>query len=387
MKRNVILVVLMLMLCAFFCFGCGEVKPDPDPQPGSDPTPSVSVTKLEVTGAKTEFKWGEEFSADGIVVTATFSDGSVKQLTDADFKVSSSLFNSREVGTYNIQVTYGNFRTRYSVNVVPRSELKFLMIGNSYSDDAIEYVFQIASALGIKMTLGNLFIGDCTLEKHYNNLIGNSPSYEFRTCSEATGGTWENRPNTSSVDAIKSQEWDYISLQQNSTHSGHPETYFMIDQLIPEIRKYNTTAEFVWHMPWADAADSQYGPGVMKNHYNNDMMTMYNAYVAAVQKEILTRSAFVKVLSTGTAIQNARTSFIGPNNGPLNRDGHHLTYGLGRYIASLTVVATLTGADLTGLTWMPENVTEQQRTVAVESAMNAAKTPFAITQSAYPPAD
>lgn len=384
MKKNVIVMVLMLMFCTFFCFGCTTTPPDPGPGPEPGPEPEVTVTALTVTGGKTEFKWGEDFSSDGIVVVATFSDGTQKTLSAGEYKVSSSLYNAHETGSYNIQVTYGNFKTRYSVKVIPRSDIKFLMIGNSYSDDAIEYVYQIAAALGIKMTLGNLFIGNCTLQRHYDNIVSGSASYEFRTCSEATGGVWQNTPNTSSVDAIKSQDWDYISLQQNSTDSGHPQTLGTVDALMTEIRKYNTTAEFVWHMPWADAADSTYS-GVMSN-YGNDMMTMYNAYVDAVEKEILTRSAFVKVITTGTAVQNARTSFIGPNNGPLNRDGHHLSWGLGRYIASLTVVATLTGADLTGLTWAPSGVTEQQRLVAIESAMNAIKAPYTVTQSAFPPA-
>ena len=83
---------------------------------------------------------------------------------------------------------------------------------------------------------------------------------------------------------------------------------------------------------------------------------------------------------TGTAIQNARTSFIGDN---LTLDGYHLNEYIGRYIASLTVVATLLDDNLANLTWMPANVTTAQKAVAVESALNAARTPFAVTNSQY----
>lgn len=388
MKRLLTKALICMFCCAVglgMLAGCGNDPQGETPGPGEGGTPQVTATKLEASGGKTEFKWGEEFSYEGLTVVATFSDGTQKTLGEGEFKVSSALYNAYEVGSYNIQVTYGNVKTRYSVHVVPRDEIKFLMIGNSYSDDAIEYVYQIAGALGIKMTLGNLFIGNCSLQTHYNNITSSARSYEFRTCSEQTGGVWKNQPSTSSVDAIKSQDWDYISLQQNSTESGHPNTFGILDQLIPEIRKYNTTAELVWHMPWADAEDSTYSGHVMEVY--GDMMSMYNAYVSAVQQGILTRSEFKKVITTGTAIQNARTSLIGAKNGPLNRDGHHLTYGLGRYIASLTVVAELTGADLTKLTWAPSGVTEQYRLIAIESAMNAVKTPYAVTQSEFPPSD
>ena len=49
--------------------------------------------------------------------------------------------------------------------------LKLLTVGNSFSDDAMEYVWQIASALGFKkIELGNLYIGGCSLRR-----IGKTP--------------------------------------------------------------------------------------------------------------------------------------------------------------------------------------------------------------------
>ena len=41
--------------------------------------------------------------------------------------------------------------------------LKILTVGNSFSDDTMEYVWQIADDLGVEnIYLGNLFIGGCT---------------------------------------------------------------------------------------------------------------------------------------------------------------------------------------------------------------------------------
>ena len=59
---------------------------------------------------------------------------------------------------------------------------------------------------------------------------------------------------------------------------------------------------------------------------------MYNAIIETTQSFILPNSQFSMIVPVGTAIQNARTSYLGDN---LNRDGTHLDYGIGRYIAAL----------------------------------------------------
>ena len=45
--------------------------------------------------------------------------------------------------------------------------LKILTIGNSFSVDCMEFVYQIAKAAGVeKIKLGNLYISGCSLGKH-----------------------------------------------------------------------------------------------------------------------------------------------------------------------------------------------------------------------------
>lgn len=68
-------------------------------------------------------------------------------------------------------------------------------------------------------------------------------------------------------------------------------------------------------------------------------MTMYHAIVNAVKQEVVPYDD-ISIIKTGNAIQNARTSFV---ENPLNRDGYHLSYTMGRYVAGLTLVRALTG--------------------------------------------
>ncbi len=59
---------------------------------------------------------------------------------------------------------------------------------------------------------------------------------------------------------------------------------------------------------------------------------MYQAIADAVKKAAKVNKIKI-VIPSGTAIQNARTSFIGDH---LNRDGYHLDVKIGRYTAACT---------------------------------------------------
>ena len=49
--------------------------------------------------------------------------------------------------------------------------LKILSIGNSFSDDAQRYLYQIARAGHQEMKVVNAYIGGCSLHRHYTNML------------------------------------------------------------------------------------------------------------------------------------------------------------------------------------------------------------------------
>lgn len=114
---------------------------------------------------------------------------------------------------------------------------------------------------------------------------------------------------------------------------------------------------------------------------------MYNAIVSCMKNFVLNKD-FVAIIPNGTAIQNARTATFGDT---FSRDEHnHLSYGAGRYIASMNLVSVLTGRDMSNLTWKPTDsgfnypLTEEEILACKESVANAIANPFEITQSKYP---
>ena len=253
--------------------------------------------------------------------------------------------------------------------------LKILTIGNSFSDDTMQYVYQIAKNVGVdNIYLGNLYIGGCSLNTHASNARADKGAYEYRTNAS---GTWSTVANYKMSDAIKSQKWDFISMQQASGSSGIEGTYSELGYLIGYVKALCPEATLVWNMTWAYQQNSTHSDF---SKYGKNQTTMYNAILSAVSKKIKTNDDIALISPTGTAIQNARTSYVGDN---LTRDGFHLTMDLGRYIAGLTFLSKLTGLSVENVTFAPEGIDDNLRKVAIESAMNAIKEPEKVTASAY----
>src|SRR5690606_11638220 len=78
----------------------------------------------------------------------------------------------------------------------------------------------------------------------------------------------------------------------------------------------------------------------------------------------------------GTAIQNARTSFIGDN---LTRDGYHLDLYIGRFVAACTWFEALFGQQAPVAHYRPDSVSVAQAEVARQAAHAAVQRPFSVT--------
>lgn len=274
--------------------------------------------------------------------------------------------------------------------------LKILAIGNSFSEDAMEYLYNIATHSGFakdKVVLGNLFIGGGTLQQHYEN-SQNGTAYNLQKRDGSNSIVTFSR---TLQNAVKDEDWDIITLQQASGSSGMADTYEPYLSALIEIIEENATnadMKLGWHMTWAYQQDVTHDEFYK---YDNDQMTMYNAIVGAVEEKVLPTGKFDFVIPSGTAVQNMRTSFAGDT---LTRDGYHMGYVLGRYIIGLTWFRTITGMPLDSVAWEPMTVGDNFKTLSTspfdwiyisDDAMEAAKeaidnayeVPFEITKSSY----
>lgn len=251
--------------------------------------------------------------------------------------------------------------------------LKILAIGNSFSEDTMEYVYEMAETAHIeKIVIGNLHVGGCSLDLHYSKLVNNSNDYLYYYEDSRIDNEQYTTTSYSANTAIASEDWDFISLQQVSGSSGQASSYTNLENIIQIVKSLCPTAKLVWNMTWAYQSDSTHGSF---SKYNNSQKTMYEAIWSTVQTRVVPTNQFTFVAPTGTAIQNART-ILGD---VLCRDGYHLDKGIGRYIAGLAFFCQLTGIDPFAVTYAPSEVTSAKKTLVQKAVKAAIANPYAVT--------
>ncbi|MBR1795541.1 MAG: DUF4886 domain-containing protein [Bacteroidales bacterium] len=250
-----------------------------------------------------------------------------------------------------------------------RDTLRILAIGNSFSQDAIEQnLWELFDAEGIPVIIGNLYIGGCTLQRHYNNSLGNIPDYRYR---KVVDGVRTDMPGYTLEMGLADEPWDVVSLQQASGVSGLYETFQpYLKELIGFVKsRTREGVRLVWHQTWAYSADASHPEFPV---YGRNQQVMYAAIMYAARRAV-EENGFQQVIPSGTAIQNARGTDLGDT---LNRDGYHLELTYGRYTAACTWFETLTGRDVTGNPWHPAAVDPETARLCKEAAHQACRVPW-----------
>ena len=339
-----LIVVPVLALCLTACGGTET------PTPTTKPTTTTSVTENEVT-TTTEAQ------------TNTTSLPTMKTTVE----------KTTTTHTKNVQggITHTTAEPTTTKDKSAGKAIKVLAVGNSFSVDAMQkHLFPMLESAGYTdITLGNLYIGGCSLDTHFGNLKNHSKVYTYYL---NTDGDWNATDATDASTAFNKVKWDVVTIQQVSSDSGRPATYANLAATVDILKTHEPQAKILWHMTWAYQQNSTHWAFA---YYNKDQMTMYNAITATVQEKVLPLSTINGVIPSGTAIQNLRTSALGDT---LTSDGHHLLDSYGDYTAALTWFCTITGEKPDAVTYRPASVAGQWNAIAA-AVENAIKTPYAVT--------
>ena len=218
-----------------------------------------------------------------------------------------------------------------------KTNLKVLSIGNSYSHDGFCYVPFLIQDIDpeIDLTLSIAAIGGCTLQRHVECSKNDQKAYDYHKCLPGAQ-SWIFK-NTSIKEAILDEEWDIIILQQQSENSQRYDTYQpylneLIDYIFKTVKK---PVKLVWHLT------PSYG------HIGGEGIEMYNR-IAYCAKRVLEETPIECVIPNGTAIQNARGTYLKElgDKQHLSGDNLHMQEGLPKQIEAYTTILTL--LDLTG---------------------------------------
>jgi hypothetical protein len=274
-------------------------------------------------------------------------------------------------------------RTASPVSVNNSRTLNVLFIGNSFSLDTTGYLYDIVKQTGCRICLGVGWISGAKLPAHVSNALSDAQKYTYE---ENTAGSWGTKKYNKSLKwrlswIMKRKKWDVIVLQVYSTDIGYMPAFYpeedqtkpcLLEDMALYCRKKCPRAHIGYNMSWAlpegsngsgfDRYDGQMDmcraawdttrrlllelteeteeeDGEEADLTGREVVEGLTESSSLVVKTTPARAPSVEfVIPTGTAVQNARSSYLGDT---LNRDHKHLNYGLGRYIAAMTVAASL----------------------------------------------
>lgn len=237
--------------------------------------------------------------------------------------------------------------------------MKILAIGNSFSDDATYYLHQIAEADGEDAKVVNLYIGGCSLEQHWNNIVSEEEAYLYQLNGCST------EKYVSIPQALEEEAWDYVITQQASHDSGWENTYEpFLGQLLGYIREKVPGAKILLQKTWAYEIDSDHGAFA---RYHKNQQEMYDRLTFAYEKA--SKKEQVALIPSADVIQKLRTlpTFDYANGGmSICRDGFHMHYIYGRYALAATWYATLFHKKVSGNSYIPATELAAGETVDVE---------------------
>ena len=207
--------------------------------------------------------------------------------------------------------------------------MRILSISNSFGEDSCRYLHQIAKAGGEKLEVVTLYIGGCTMERHYRNMLGDKKAYDLIFNGQRTGFT------VSMQEALLSRAWDVIVLQQQSSSSAHADSFQPYDEALYEFcKECAPKAKILLLQTWAYEA----GSDKLANAGWQTPQEMFAAIEASYQQcsdrlgadgIIPGGKLFMKMLEQGVA--------------KVHRDTFHASFGLGRYALGLLWYRMLTG--------------------------------------------
>ncbi len=259
----------------------------------------------------------------------------------------------------------------------PVEKIKLLSISNSYGKNALWELYDICKAEGVKeIDIAVMYIAGCSLDQHWENIQMGNAAYEvFRN----NNGNWTSTQNCTIDSLLAEGDWDVITTQNSSGLSGMTDGYKNLNNVADYIKEKCPNSKLVWHLIWGYQSGSKW---LTPSNYNGDEKFMYESIVNCTNDIVIPSGKFDSVAPVGAAVMNARTSKL-KGNVHLD-DGSHLSEEFGYYIAAFTWYCHLTGQEVYDTNFASNGmISAEELNIVVESAKNALKNPYNVTQSYY----
>lgn len=216
--------------------------------------------------------------------------------------------------------------------------MKVLFIANSFGTDCTRYLHGIARANCENWKVVNLYIGGCSLYRHYRNMLSGADAYEFEINGQVRSGIFVSLP-----EVLLSDEWDAVVMQQCSPQSGDPRSYEPYSAALAEfIRRHAPRARLYIHQTWTFERGS---PRFKLTEFEGpeEMLPAIKSCYENMAREVRAWG----IIPNGEAMYTLWHRRAEYGIEAVHRDGYHADLGVGRYLLALTAYATLSGREVT----------------------------------------
>ncbi|MAS96126.1 MAG: DUF4886 domain-containing protein [Verrucomicrobiales bacterium] len=261
--------------------------------------------------------------------------------------------------------------------------IRVLTVGNSFADNALTYLKDLAEAAGHTLIAGKANLGGCTFERHWRHVAA------YQEDPESEEGSPYGKGKYSLDDMLKKEPWDIITIQQVSYRSHDLSTYYPYARdLYNYIKARAPDAQIFAHQIWAYRVDD---PRFVPKNEGKEPHTQKVMYeqVRKSYHTLIDELNLDGILPSGDAMYLADTnsewgfvpdpdldiaSFEHPNTPTqehslhvgwrwrekdgtrqLTIDGHHASEA-GKYLIGCVWYETLFGVDVTNNTFVPKGI-------------------------------
>lgn len=316
------------------------------------------------------------------------------------------LDNGEEVTVYG-DIRANNYAKASNISTADKSSIKILSIGHSFSKDVmVTNLYNMFKEGGYEnVTIGYLYMAGCSMPKHLYNIQNNLAQYEY---AKNTTGSWVSKNNIDPLYALQDEDWDFVTLQSSPDYIGgqsissfklgvnsegneitlsNPMTEYECITPISNWIKQNATNPNVkidYHMIWSFSQGCELWS---YTYHNFNQMTMYNNIIAKTKEFVVPHAAINDIIPSATAIQNARSSFMGdnfnmPDASQGGNDGYHLNDD-GDYVAALTWYCHYSGDNANIMAGYTGVLTADEFVAVAEAVNNAMETWDKVTESTH----
>lgn len=285
--------------------------------------------------------------------------------------------------------------------------LSVLTVGNSFAENALKFLPQIAKSAGYELTVGRANLGGCPLVRHWSLVEA------FEKNPDDVSGRYNGKldkdgkiTGESLKQKLTARKWDFVTIQQYSMYSHNPATYQpYAKNLVDYIKANAPDSKILVHHTWAyrvddpqfrktDKPEAKDGAGgektdgkakVPQPKSQAEMFEQVHAAYMGMAKElglevIPSGPAFYAVdtnaewgykpdasydkatVAEGKLPDQKHSLHVGytikkdkEGKSTLGMDGHHAGKA-GEYLAGLCYFEKMTGVDSNTITYVPDGV-------------------------------